>query len=182
MAKLKSRQPRGLAKAPTGITGLDEITQGGFPAGRPTLVCGGPGCGKSLLGIEFLVRGATEFGEPGVLMTFEETQDDIRKNVASLGFDLDKLIREKKIALDYVKIDRQEIEENGEYDLDGLFIRLAFAIQSIGAKRVVLDTIESLFSGLKNQSILRAELRRLFYWLKEQEMSTVITAERGDGR
>ncbi|HEY1921758.1 MAG TPA: circadian clock protein KaiC [Tepidisphaeraceae bacterium] len=170
-----------LEKAPTGIDGLDEITHGGLPKGRPTLICGGPGCGKSLLGIEFLARGATQFGEPGVLMTFEETEEDIRKNVASLGFDIDKLIADKKIIIDYVKIDRQEIEENGEYDLEGLFIRLDFAIKRIGAKRVHLDTIESLFSGLNNQAILRSEVRRLFYWLKERGMTTVITAERGEG-
>ena len=173
--------PRALEKAPTGITGLDEVTDGGVPKGRPTLVCGGPGCGKSLMGIEFLVRGATQFGEPGVLMTFEETADDIRKNIASLGFDLDQLIRDKRIVVDYVKVDRQEIDENGEYDLEGLFIRLGYAIQTIGAKRVMLDTVESLFAGLSNQAVLRAELRRLFYWLKEKGMTTVITGERGDG-
>src|SRR5690349_19651060 len=171
-----------LKKAPTGIEGLDDITGGGFPAGRPTLLCGGPGCGKSLMGIEFLVRGATQFGEPGVLMTFEETTEDIKKNVASLGFDIDKLIADKKIVIDHVKIDRQEIEENGEYDLEGLFIRLGYAIKTIGAKRVMLDTVETLFSGLSNEGILRSELQRLFYWLKEQGMSTVITAEQGDGK
>jgi circadian clock protein KaiC len=185
MAKRKTGKAAGdavaLAKAPTGITGLDEVTHGGLPRGRPTLVCGGPGCGKSLFGIEFLVRGATQFNEPGVLMTFEETEDDIKKNVASLGFDLDQLIRDKQIVVDYVKVDRQEIDENGEYDLEGLFIRLNYAIQSIGAKRVMLDTIESLFAGLSNQAILRAELRRLFSWLKERGMSTVITGERGEG-
>ncbi|HVT88004.1 MAG TPA: circadian clock protein KaiC [Tepidisphaeraceae bacterium] len=170
-----------LEKVRTGIDGLDEITHGGFPKGRPTLICGGPGCGKSLTGIEFLVRGATEFGEPGVLMTFEETRDDIKKNIASLGFDLDQLIRDRKIVVDYVKVDRQEIDENGEYDLEGLFIRLDYAIREIGARRVMLDTIESLFSGLSNEGILRAELRRLFGWLKEKGMSTVITAEQGEG-
>ena len=170
-----------LEKVPSGIGGLDEITHGGLPRGRPTLVCGGPGCGKSLMGIEFLVRGATQFNEPGVLMTFEETADDIRKNVASLGFDVDQLIRQKKLYIDHVKIDRQEIDENGEYDLEGLFIRLSYAIQAVKAKRVMLDTIESLFSGLSNEAILRAELRRLFYWLKDQGMTTVITGERGDG-
>jgi circadian clock protein KaiC len=181
MAKSKIPKNAGLAKVPTGIDGLDQITGGGLPRGRPTLVCGGPGCGKSLLGIEFLVRGATQFNEPGVLMTLEETDEDIHKNVASLGFEIDKLIRDKKLAIDYVKIDRQEIDENGEYDLDGLFIRLNYAIRSIGAKRVMLDTIESLFAGLSNEAILRAELRRLFYWLKQQGMSTVITAEQGSG-
>ena len=179
--KAAATAPVQLKKAPTGIAGLDEVTHGGLPAGRPTLVCGGPGCGKSLLGIEFLIHGATQFGEPGVLMTFEETEQDLKKDVASLGFDLDRLVREKKLVVDYVKVDRQEIDENGEYDLEGLFIRLNYAIESIGAKRVHLDTIESLFSGLSNQAILRAELRRLFNWLKDKGMTTVITGERGDG-
>jgi len=181
MAKRSVPKDGRLAKVPSGISGLDEITGGGLPKGRPTLICGGPGCGKSLMGIEFLLRGALDHDEPGVLMTFEETRDDIRKNVASLGFDLDQLIRRKKIAIDHVKIDRQEIDENGEYNLEGLFIRLSYAIRQIGAKRVMLDTIESLFSGLSNQGILRSEVRRLFYWLKEQGMTTVITGERGDG-
>jgi circadian clock protein KaiC len=181
MAKPTSTRRVTLEKSRTGITGLDEVTNGGLPKGRPTLVCGGPGCGKSLLGTEVLVRGATQFGEPGVLMTFEETADDIRKNIASLGFDLDQLVRDKKIVIDHVKVDRQEIDENGEYDLEGLFIRLGYAIQSIGAKRVMLDTIESLFAGLSNEAVLRSELRRLFYWLKERGMTTVITGERGDG-
>jgi circadian clock protein KaiC len=181
MPKQSIPKHKGLQKAPSGISGLDEITDGGLPKGRPTLVCGGPGCGKSLMGIEFLLRGAVDHDEPGVLMTFEETPDDIRRNVASLGFDLVDLIRRKKIAVDHVKIDRQEIDENGEYDLQALFIRLDYAIRSIGAKRVMLDTIESLFSGLSNTGILRSEIRRLFYWLKEQGMTSVITAERGDG-
>ena len=139
---------RDLPKTPTGIQGLDEITGGGLPQGRPTLVCGSAGCGKTLLAMEFLVRGATQFNEPGVFMAFEETADELTQNVRSLGFDLDDLVRQKKIALDYVRIERSEIEETGEYDLEGLFIRLGCAIDSIGAKRVVLDTIESLFSGL----------------------------------
>lgn len=180
MPRVKSERAT-LAKAPTGMEGLDEITQGGFPKGRPTLICGSAGCGKSLMGIEFLVRGATEYGEPGVLMTFEESADDIKKNVASLGFDLDKLIRDKKIYIDYVHVERSEIEENGEYDLEGLFVRLNYAVGQIGAKRVMLDTIETLFSGLSNPAILRAELRRLFGWLKERELTTVITGERGEG-
>ena len=153
-----------LRKTPTGIQGFDEITNGGLPAGRPTLVCGGAGCGKTLFGMEFIVRGATDFNEPGVFMSFEETNEELINNVISLGFDLEKLVREKKIALDHVHIERSEIEETGEYDLEGLFIRLGYAIDSIGAKRVVLDTIESLFAGLPNQLILRAELRRLFRW------------------
>lgn len=181
MPKAKKTLPL-LQKAPTGIDGFDQITNGGVPQGRPTLVCGSAGCGKSLFAVEFLIRGAMEYGEPGVLMTFEETADDIRKNVASLGFNVDQLIADKKLIIDYVKIDRNDIEENGEYDLEGLFIRLGYAIQSIGAKRVVLDTIETLFSGLSNQAVLRSELRRLFYWLKERGMTTVITGERGEGQ
>lgn len=181
ITKKRTKIPPSLAKVPTGIAGFDEITGGGLPKGRPTLVCGAAGCGKSLFGIEFLVRGAVEFGEPGVLLTFEETADDIKKNAASLGFDLDDLIAKKKIAIDHVRIERNQIEENGEYDLEGLFIRLNYAIRTVGAKRVVLDTIESLFSGLTNETILRAELRRLFGWLRERSLTTVITGERGDG-
>ncbi|MGB8359037.1 MAG: circadian clock protein KaiC [Bacteroidales bacterium] len=169
-----------LLKSPTGIQGFDEITGGGLPAGRPTLVCGGAGCGKTLFGMEFLVRGTTQYNEPGVFMSFEETNEELIKNVASLGFDLEDLIKHKKIALDHVHIERSEIEETGEYDLEGLFIRLNYAIDSIGAKRVVLDTIESLFSGLPNQLILRAELRRLFRWLKEKGVTAIITGERGE--
>jgi circadian clock protein KaiC len=175
-------QPRAiLEKCPTGIAGLDEITYGGLPRGRPTLVCGSAGCGKSLLGIEFLLNGIIEFNEPGVLMSFEENAQDIKKNVASLGFDLDELIRRKKLAIDYVTIERQEIEENGEYDLEGIFIRLDYAIKQVGAKRVMLDTIETLFSGLTNEGILRAEIGRLFKWLKSRGMTTIITGERGEG-
>ena len=170
-----------LQKAATGIEGLDDITGGGFPRGRPTLVCGGPGSGKTLVAVSFLVNGAERFGEPGVLMTFEENADDLAKDVASLGYDLPTLAAERKIAIDYVHIERSEIEETGEYDLEGLFVRLDHAIASIGAKRVVLDTIESLFSGLSNTAILRAELRRLFRWLKEKGVTTVVTAERGEG-
>lgn len=170
-----------LKKVLTGITGFDEITGGGLPAGRPSLVCGGAGCGKSLFATEFLVRGAMQFHEPGVLMTFEETADDIKKNVASLGFDIADLVARKKLVIDHVRVERSEIEENGEYDLEGLFIRLDHAIKTVGAKRVVLDTIETLFAGLNNQAILRSELRRLFGWLKDRGMTTVITGERGEG-
>ncbi|MDD8025845.1 MAG: circadian clock protein KaiC [Acidobacteriota bacterium] len=170
---------RQLAKAPTGIQGLDEITGGGLPKGRPTLICGNTGCGKTLLAIEFLVRGATQFNEPGVFMAFEETGKDLIQNVASLGFDLKGLIARKKLALDSVYIERSEIEESGEYDLEGLFIRLGQAIDSIGAKRVVLDTIESLFAGLPNPLILRAELRRLFRWLKAKGVTAIVTGETG---
>jgi len=169
-----------LSKSPTGINGFDEITGGGLPQGRPTLICGGAGCGKTLFGMEFLVRGATQFNEPGVFMSFEETNDELIKNVASLGFHLEELVKHKKIYLDHVHLERSEIEETGEYDLEGLFIRLGYAIDSIKAKRVVLDTIESLFAGLPNQLILRAELRRLFRWLKDKGVTAIITGERGD--
>ncbi len=171
---------KNLLKSPTGIQGFDDITGGGLPAGRPTLVCGGAGCGKTLFGMEFLVRGTTQFDEPGVFMSFEETNEELIKNVASLGFDLENLVKHKRIAIDHVHIERSEIEETGEYDLEGLFIRLNYAIDSVGAKRVVLDTIESLFAGLPNQLILRAELRRLFRWLKEKGVTSIITGERGD--
>lgn len=170
-----------LPKSPTGIQGLDEITGGGLPRGRPTLVCGGPGCGKTLLAMEFLVRGVAQYDEPGVFMAFEETAADLTQNVRSLGFDLDDLQKKKKLVVDFVRVERSEIEETGEYDLEGLFIRLAHAIDSIGAMRVVLDTIENLFSGFSNEGILRAELRRLFLWLKERGMTAVITGERGEG-
>src|SRR6185436_17950138 len=168
-----------LPKCPTGIQGLDEITGGGLPRGRPTLVCGGAGCGKTLFAAEFLVRGAAQFGEPGVFMCFEETDADLKANVASLGFDLGGLVRRKKILLEHVHIERSEIHETGEYDLEGLFVRLNLAIDSIGAKRVVLDTLEALFSGLRYEVTLRAELRRLFRWLKDKGVTAVITAERG---
>jgi circadian clock protein KaiC len=172
---------RSLPKALTGIQGLDEITGGGFPAGRPTLVCGSAGAGKTLLAIEFLIRGATDYNEPGVFMAFEETAAELTQNVRSLGFDLDVLTEQKKLAIDFVRVERSEIDETGDYDLEGLFIRLGAAIDSIGAKRVVLDTIENLFSGLQNEGILRAELRRLFRWLKDRGVTAVITAERGEG-
>lgn len=185
MTKLHKKQQlitfEQLPKTPTGITGLDEITGGGLPNGRPTLICGEAGCGKTLMSLEFIVRGATEFNEPGVFMAFEEKADELASNVASLGFDLNKLQDDKKLRLDHVHIDRSEIEETGEYDLEGLFIRLGFAIDSIGAKRVVLDTLENLFSGLSNQIILRAELRRLFNFLKEKGVTAIITGEKGDG-
>ncbi len=170
-----------LPKSPTGIQGLDEITGGGLPNGRPTLVCGPTGCGKTLLAMEFLVRGATQFNEPGVFMAFEETAKDLTQNVASLGFDLKDLVARKQIVLDFVFFEPGEMAESGEYDLEGLFIRLGHAIDSIGARRVVLDTIESLFSGLSNQHILRSELRRLFRWLKDKGVTTIITGERGEG-
>ena len=167
-------------KTKTGIEGLDEITDGGFPKGRPTLICGSAGCGKTLLSMQFLIKGITEFNEPGVFMSFEEPSKDLSLNVKSLGFDLEKLKADKKLVVDYVRVERSEIEEAGEYDLDGLFIRLAHAIDTVKATRVVLDTIESLFSGLDNQAILRAELRRLFHWLKEKGVTAIITGERGE--
>jgi circadian clock protein KaiC len=169
-----------LPKSATGIRGLDEITGGGLPKGRPTLICGSAGCGKTLLGMEFLVRGATQFNEPGVFMAFEETAKDLTQNVASLGFDLKDLVARKKMVIDFVYVERSEIQESGEYDLEGLFIRLGQAIDSIGAKRVVLDTIETLFAGLPNPAVLRSELRRLFRWLKDKGVTAVITGERGD--
>jgi len=169
-----------LAKCPTGIKGLDEITKGGLPRGRPTLICGGAGSGKTLFAMEFLMRGAMDYGEPGVFMTFEETPADLAKNFISLGFDIQDMMSRGLIAMDHVKIDRNEIEETGEYDLEGLFIRLGSAIDSIGAKRVVLDTIEALFAGLSNAGIIRAELRRLFHWLKDRGMTAIVTGERGD--
>ncbi|PWU20801.1 MAG: KaiC 1 [Verrucomicrobia bacterium] len=172
--------PDALAKTPTGIAGLDDITNGGLPKGRPSLVCGSAGAGKTLLAMEFLVRGAVEFGEPGVFMAFEENEDELTRNVASLGFDLKRLVAQKKMALDHVRIERAEIEETGEYDLEGLFVRLNTAIEAIGAKRVVLDTIEALFASLPNEGILRAELRRLFRWLKQKGLTAIITGERGN--
>lgn len=169
-----------LQKSPTGINGFDEISNGGLPKGRPTLVCGGAGSGKTVFGMEFLLRGAIQFKEPGVFISFEETPPDLAKNFASLGYDLNDMIKSKMIAVDHVFIERQEIEETGDYDLGGLFIRLTYAIDSIGAKRIVLDTVEALFSGLSNQGILRAELRRLFSWLKEKGITAVVTGEVGD--
>ena len=172
----------GIPKCPTGIAGLDQITEGGLPQGRPTLICGSAGCGKTILAMEFLVRGASEFNEPGVFMSFEETDKELAQNVRSMGFDLAALIARKKLYMDYVRVERSEIEESGAYDLEGLFIRLGTAIDAVGAKRVVLDTIESLFSGFANTRLLRAELRRLFTWLKARGVTSVITAESGEGR
>ena len=170
-----------LLKCQTGIRGLDEITDGGIPGGRPTLVCGSAGCSKTLFAMEFLVHGAIEYDEPGVFMSFEESSEELAQNVASLGFDLKELETTRKLILDHVSIERGEIEETGEYDLEGLFIRLNHSIDSIGAKRVVLDTIESLFGGLANENILRAEIRRLFRWLKAKGVTAIITGERGEG-
>jgi len=188
--KVKRRSPKskpskaeilngGLPKCPTGIQGLDEITLGGFPRGRPTLVCGSAGSGKTLLGMEFLVRGATEFNEPGVCISFEETADELASNVASLGFNLTTLISRKSLVIDHVYLERGLIEETGEYDLEALFVRLGYAVDSIGAKRVLLDSVEALFAGLDNESVLRSELRRLFTWLKDRKLTAVVTGERG---
>jgi circadian clock protein KaiC len=180
-AKQKERKLLPLEKTPTGIPGFDEISEGGLPQGRTAIVCGGAGCGKTMFGIEFLVRGALEFNEPGVLMAFEETPEDIARNVASLGFDIQELANRKKLFLDYVSVEPREIQESGDYDLEGLFIRLQGAVDAVGAKRVMFDTIEALFSGFSNSAILRAEFRRLFRWLKDRGLTTVITAERGEG-
>ena len=171
---------RALQKVPTGIRGLDQITHGGFPRGRTALVCGGPGTGKTLLGLEFLVKGATEFNEAGVCFAFEETAEELVTNMASLGYDLDALIKAKKLCIDYIHVERKQIEETGEYDLEAMFIRLRHAIDHVKAKRVLLDTIELLFLGLENEGIVRAELRRLFHWLKEAGVTAVITAEAGE--
>ena len=170
-----------LPKCLTGINGLDEITLGGLPRGRPTLVCGGAGCGKTLLGIEFLVRGATKFGEPGVCVSFEETAGELASNVESLGFNLAALVKQKRLAIDHVQVERNLIEETGDYDLEALFVRIGHAVDAIGAKRVLLDSVEALFSGLKDESVLRSELRRLFRWLKDRNLTTIVTGERGQG-
>lgn len=172
---------RPVPKSPTGIQGLDEITGGGLPRGRPTLICGGPGCGKTILAMEFLINGARQFGEPGVFVSFEESVEDLTLNFASLGLDPRPLSARKQLALDYVQVEPNQIQETGAYDLDGLFIRLAHAIDSIHAKRVVLDTIETLFSGLSQTRLLRAELRRLFTWLKTKGVTAIVTGERGNG-
>ena len=183
MSKKPSQHPASVSvpKAPTGIQGLDEITGGGLPQGRPTLVCGGPGCGKTILAMEFLMNGAQRYGEPGVFLSFEESVEDLTKNFASLGFDPRPLSARKKLSLDYVSVEPNEIQETGAYDLDGLFIRLEHAIDSIGAKRVVLDTIETLFSGLSDARVLRAELRRLFNFLRTKGVTAIVTGERGNG-
>jgi circadian clock protein KaiC len=174
--------PNSFAKAKTGIEGLDEITLGGLPAGRPTLLCGAAGCGKTLFGMTFLVNGAARFGENGVFMSFEERADDLAINVASLGFDVDTLVAQRRLVIDHVRIEPSEIEVSGEYDFEPLFVRLGYAIDQVGAKRVVLDTIEALFSGFKDEAVLRAELRRLFNWLKDRGVTAVITGERGEGQ
>ncbi len=172
---------RTLPKSPTSIQGFDEITNGGLPKGRPTLVCGDAGCGKTLFAMEFLVRGATVYNEPGIFISFEETEKELTANVTSLGFDLNNLVRHKKLWLEHIHVERGEIEQNGEYDLKGLFVHIHNAIESIGAKRVVLDTIETLFSELPNPTAVRTELRRLFGWLKKKNVTTIVTGEKGEG-
>ncbi len=172
---------KSLDKCPTGIRGLDEITAGGLPRGRPTLLCGGAGCGKTLFAIEFLVRGALQFDEPGVFLTFEETEQELAENVASLGHDLRSLMDRKKLALDHIHLDRSEFNQAGDFDLEGLFVRLRHAVDRVGAKRVVLDTIETLFEGLGDPSVIRSELWRLFRWLKDNHLTAIVTGERGDG-
>ena len=177
---MENNKKETLDKTPTGISGLDEITFGGFPKGRPVLICGSAGCGKTLFAAQFLLKGITDYNEPGVFMSFEESANDLTQNFKSLGFDFEKLKAENKLRIDHVRIERSEIEETGEYDLEGLFIRLNYAIDAIGAKRVVLDTIESLFAGMENMALLRSEIRRLFKWLKEKGVTAIITGERGD--
>ncbi|NGZ95726.1 MAG: KaiC 1 [Nitrospira sp. WS110] len=178
----RSNSIRALSKSPTGIPGLDEITGGGLPKGRPTLVTGGAGCGKTLLSMEFLIRGATKFDEPGLFVSFEEKEQELGQNVASLEFDLADLVRRRRLSIDFVRAERSEIDETGDYDLEGLFLRLGHAIDHIQAKRVVLDTIEALFAAIPNTNVLRAELRRLFRWLKDRGVTAIVTAERGDGK
>jgi len=173
-------KPKSLAKSLTGIRGLDEITEGGLPKGRPSLICGNAGCGKTILAMEFLLHGALDYGEPGVFVSFEETDDDLSDNFAALGYDLKDLDARSLLSIEYIYIERGEIEEAGDYNLDGLFIRLGQAIDAIGAKRIVLDTIEVLFSGLSNMAVLRAELRRLFRWLKDRGVTAIVTGERGE--
>jgi circadian clock protein KaiC len=179
---VQAKSVGGIAKAPTGIVGLDELTAGGLPAGRPTLLCGAAGCGKTLFAATFLYNGVEQFDEPGVFMSFEERPEDLVKNLSSLQYDLGRLIAQNKLAIDHVRVERSEIEETGEYDLEGLFIRLGHAIDTVGAKRVALDTLEALFGGLSNQAVLRSELRRLFEWLKDRGVTAVITGERGEGQ
>jgi circadian clock protein KaiC len=177
----KAKSPYAVDKCPTGIQGLDEILDGGMPCGSPTLFSGGPGCGKTLFGLEFVVRGAEKHGDKGVFISFEETAEELARNVASCGIDLMKFVKSKQIAVDYIQIDPRQHQTAGEYDLEGLFIRLQHAIDSVKAKRIVIDSIEALFSGFEDPHVLRAEIGRLFRWLKSSGISAIITAEKGDG-
>ena len=170
-----------LDKCLTGIKGFDEITEGGLPKNRTTLFSGSTGTGKTLLGIDFLINGAVNYNERGVFMSFEETEEELYKDVASLNLNLQKLVSQKKILLEYVLLERKDIQEKGEFNLEGLFVRLEHAIDSIGAKRVVLDSIESLFAGVTDAGILRLEIKRLFRWLKEKQVTAIITGELGQG-
>ena len=173
--------PAGLKKSRTGIVGLDEVTGGGLPYGRSTLICGPAGCGKTLLAMEFLVRGIREFDEPGVFIAFEESAGELVENVASMGFDLDQMQDDGKLVIEHINLNAGDVDENGAWDLEGLFLRLGLAIDQVKAKRVVLDTLETLFGAFTNVSILRAELRRLFAWLKNRGVTAIVTGERGDG-
>jgi len=181
-SRKKESQSRELAKCATGIAGFDEITLGGVPRSRPTLICGGAGCGKTLFGLEFLVRGARDYGEPGVCISFEEPPTDLAANVRSLGFDLVALQKQKKLVIDYIQIEKDQIAETGEYDLEGLFVRIGYAIDSVKAKRILVDTPEALFAGLSDQGTLRSEFRRLFNWLRTKGVTAVITGEQGEGK
>ncbi|MDX2079025.1 MAG: circadian clock protein KaiC [bacterium] len=180
MTEILALNQLALPKALTGIAGFDEISGGGLPRGRPTIVCGGAGCGKTLFAMEFLVRGILQYDEPGVFIAFEETRADLTQNVASLGFSLTDLIDHNQLVIDHININRAEVEQTGEYDLDGLFVRLEYAIQKVKAKRIVLDTLEALFTALGDTQMLRSELQRLFAWLKNKGVTAIITAERGD--
>ena len=167
-----------LHKCLTGIKGFDEVTEGGLPKNRITLISGGAGSGKTLFGIDFLINGALNYKEHGVFMSFEETPDELYKDVASLNLDLKVLVSQKKIALEHVVLERKDVQEK-DFNLEGLLIRLEHAIESVNAKRVVLDSIESLFAGITDNGILRLEIKRLFGWLKEKQVTAIVTGEPG---
>jgi circadian clock protein KaiC len=178
--KPKALTPNQTHKCPTGIKGFDQITEGGLPKNRTTLISGSAGSGKTLWGIDFLINGALHYNEPGIFMSFEETEDELYKDVASLNLDLRGLVSQRKILLEYVLLERRDIQES-DFNLEGLLIRLEHAIDSIGAKRVVLDSIESLFAGLTDAGILRLEIKRLLRWLKGKQVTAIITGEPGQG-
>jgi circadian clock protein KaiC len=171
-----------LEKCPSGIKGLDEITGGGLPRGRPTLVCGDAGSGKTILAMQFLVRGITEFGEPGVFIAFEESAQELATNMSSMDIDLQRLCAENKLAIDWVHLEGGEVPKTGDFNLQALFVRIQSALQRVHARRIVLDSIEALFAALPDHKTLRSELERLFYWLKHQQLTAIVTAERGEGR